>query len=103
VTQWHAVVGNGPLLLFRPTLTGKTSERSAPTTSALDARHRSDSGMTIGPGQHARENDKHGYKIMLNSLVFSRWMGVIGIIVNVIGIIGSAAPVIPAPPRCKAL
>lgn len=27
--------------------------------------------------------------------IFSRWMGVIGVIVNVIGIIGAAAPVIP--------
>jgi len=32
--------------------------------------------------------------IMLNSRVFSSWMGLLGIIVNVIGIIGSAAPVI---------
>jgi hypothetical protein len=34
--------------------------------------------------------------IMLNSRVFSSWMGLLGIIVNVIGIIGSAAPVVPA-------
>ena len=34
--------------------------------------------------------------IMLNSRVFSSWMGLLGIIVNVIGIIGSAVPVVPA-------
>ena len=33
---------------------------------------------------------------MLNSRVFSTWMGVLGIVVNVIGIVGSAAPVVPA-------
>lgn len=34
--------------------------------------------------------------IMLNSRVFSAWMGVLGIIANVIGIVGSAAPIVPA-------
>jgi hypothetical protein len=34
--------------------------------------------------------------VMLNSRVFSAWMGVVGIVVNVIGIVGSAAPVVPA-------
>jgi hypothetical protein len=34
--------------------------------------------------------------VMLSSRVFSTWMGILGIIVNVIGIVGSAAPVAPA-------
>jgi hypothetical protein len=34
--------------------------------------------------------------IMLNSRVFSTWMGVLGIVVNLIAIVGSAAPVVPA-------
>jgi hypothetical protein len=28
--------------------------------------------------------------------IFPRWMGVLGVIVNVMGIIGAAAPVVPA-------
>ena len=34
--------------------------------------------------------------ILQGRTIFSRWMGILGVIVNVIGIIGAAAPIVPA-------